>query len=185
VPVWRSPATRHCPPSTGYFCVTPCAPVAPTTAPGLEALQRVVNRLSVNGVDQVVEALLQAAGPIDPRTDANTIIISMAPEAYRLGAAWWSFRGQHERALRLAGRAVELYRPIRDRFPTRVAITLAEQAEYAFRWQPRKAQAALELVDTAIAELPNIQGSTAPQSRASAARGSGPLPDCDGARCHG
>jgi O-antigen ligase/tetratricopeptide (TPR) repeat protein len=130
---------------------------SPNDRAWLEALQRVVNRLSVNGVDQVVEALLQAAGPIDPRTDANTIIISMAPEAYRLGAAWWSFRGQHERALRLAGRAVELYRPIRDRFPTRVAITLAEQAEYAFRWQPRKAQAALELVDTAIAELPNIQ----------------------------
>lgn len=129
----------------------------PKDATWLNALQGVVQRLSVPVFDQVVEALLKAAGPIDPQTDANAIVISMAPEAFRLGAAWWSFRGDHERALRLAGRAADLYRPIQDRFPTRVAVALSEQAEYMFRWQPAQPQAAIELITTAIEALPHIQ----------------------------
>lgn len=123
----------------------------------LAGLQRVVKRYPVPLIDQIIKSLLESAGPIDPLTDDNVIIISMAPEAYRLGAAWWSFRGQHQRALKLASRAADLYQPIQDRFPTRLSVTFSEQAEYAFRLQPTAPQMALQLIGNAVRALPDIQ----------------------------
>jgi tetratricopeptide (TPR) repeat protein len=104
-----------------------------------------------------IERQLSAISPLTPGTDTDTLVRSMAPEAYRLAAAWQMLRGRHEEAVRLAGEALALYAPMRSRFPTMSAHTLAEMAEYEFRGDPRRAGEAAGRLEEAIRSLPEIQ----------------------------
>lgn len=111
----------------------------------------------VPGFDSVLGDFLAAAGPITPQTDVDAIVASMAPEAYRLAAAWYGLREDHERAAALAGRAVELYGPLRPRFPALQATALSEQADYVLRSAEGGPEPAVALLRQALASLPVIQ----------------------------
>ncbi|MBN2445155.1 MAG: O-antigen ligase family protein [Phycisphaerae bacterium] len=126
----------------------------PTDAVWLSALRDVARE---RGFEHVLNQMLQAAGPIDPKTDVDAIVASMAPEAYRLSAAWRSLRGDNRTAAEQAARAARLYLPLRARFPELYSRTLSEQAAYEFLDDPGKASAAVELMDRALAALPVIQ----------------------------
>lgn len=98
-----------------------------------------------------------AAGPITPKTDLDAIIASMAPETYRLVAAWHALRGEFDQSATFAERAVQLYAPLRTRFPTSYSEALAEQARYLFRASTDDAARCVELLRQALAALPVIQ----------------------------
>lgn len=107
--------------------------------------------------DEIISAMRAAAGPYDPATDADMLVISRAPEIYRLSAAWKALRGDWQGAYEDAGTASELYRPLRARFPELYSVSLAEQAEYAGELWPDDPTRAIELLRTALAALPVIQ----------------------------
>ncbi len=109
------------------------------------------------GFEAALTRVVQAAGPIDPRTSVDAIVASMAPEAYRLSAAWRSLRGEHAVAAEQAARAAALYEPLHARFPTLRSVALSEQAECLFRASPRETTPAAALVRQAYDALPNIQ----------------------------
>jgi O-antigen ligase/tetratricopeptide (TPR) repeat protein len=107
--------------------------------------------------EQTLTAMVRAVGPYDARTDLDTLILSRAPEMYRLSAAWQALHGAYERAASDAGRAAELYQPMRPRFPELYSVALAEQAEYAFQARPDEPRRAVALLREAIHALPAIQ----------------------------
>ncbi len=107
--------------------------------------------------EHVLAEFVAAAGPITPETDLDALIASLAPETYRLAAAWAALQGQFGTAAAYAARAAELYWPMRPRFPKLYSVALAEQAEYAFRGTPEDAGPAITLLRTAIDALPKIQ----------------------------
>lgn len=120
--------------------------------------QRAFERCAgVAGFPAELNGLLARANPIDPRTGVDALVVSMAPEAFRLAAAYHALRGEFGEATRFASRAAELYAPMKPRFPELRAVGLLEQAEYEFRGAERGCGAAVELADRAIAELPTIQ----------------------------
>ncbi|MCG3127912.1 MAG: hypothetical protein CHACPFDD_02785 [Phycisphaerae bacterium] len=120
--------------------------------------QRAFERCAAEaGFPAVLNGLLAQANPIDPRTGIDALVISLAPEAFRLAAAYHATRGEYAEAARFAARAAELYAPLKARFPELRAAGLLEQAEYEFRGAARGCGAAVELAERAIAELPRIQ----------------------------
>lgn len=108
------------------------------------------------GFAEVLADFLVVAGPITPQTDVDAIVASMAPEAYRLAAAWHGWRGDYAQAAALAARAARLYEPLRARFPALQATALSEQADYLLR-DDDGAEPAVALLRQAIATLPVIQ----------------------------
>ncbi len=120
-------------------------------------LQSLAELGRVPAFESVLAQFVAAAGPITPETDLDALILSMAPEAYRLAAAWAALQGQFGTAAAHAARAAELYWPMRPRFPKLYSVARAEQAEYAFRGTPEDAGPAIALLRTAIDALPKIQ----------------------------
>jgi hypothetical protein len=109
------------------------------------------------GFEAKLEEFLRAAKPFNPQTDLNSLVTSMAPEIYRLSAAYRYARGDFAGAERDAARAAELYEPMRPRFPKLFSVALAFQAEYAFLSTPADPSRAAGLVQRAIDALPHIQ----------------------------
>lgn len=107
--------------------------------------------------EQTLADLRQSVGPYGPQTDLDALVLSLAPEMYRLSAAWQALQGNYEAAAADAARAAELYQPMRPRFPQLYSVALAEQAEYTFQTQPGQPQRAATLVRRAIDALPRIQ----------------------------
>lgn len=98
-----------------------------------------------------------AVGPIDPRTDADAILLSFAPEAYRLFALDAARRGEIDAAVTATQRAVDLYAAVKTRFPLLASTALAEQADYELLRTPPDFNAATERLRNAIDVLPMIQ----------------------------
>ena len=119
-----------------------------------EALQR---RANDPDFERSMQAMVRAVGPYDPQTNLDTLILSRAPEMYRLSAQWKALRGQHAEAAADAARAVLLYRPMRPRFPELYSVALAEQAKYASLANRDQPHAAIALAREAIRSLPTIQ----------------------------
>ena len=109
------------------------------------------------GFEQTLDDMRQSVGPYGPQTDLDALILSLAPEMYRLSAAWRALRGDYETAAADAALAAELYQPMRPRFPQLRSVALAEQAEYSFQAQPDQPQRAIALMVQAIDALPTIQ----------------------------
>lgn len=119
---------------------------------GLHALVR------APGFEDVVSGMLAEAEPLDARSDLDALVLSMAPESYRLAAAVAALRQDYESAAGHSKRAAELYQPMIPRLPELHSIALGEQAEYTLRADPRRAATALDLIRDAIARLPVISG---------------------------
>jgi O-antigen ligase len=133
------------------------------------------------GFEATLADRLAAAGPISPSTDLDALIASLAPETYRLLAAWHAQRGEFAPAAAANAHAAELYYPLRARFPELYSVALAEQADYLLRAaaahgspadgtasapagpasEPERQRAgipsAIDLLQQAIAALPQIQ----------------------------
>ena len=109
------------------------------------------------GFDETLGRFLAVAGPITAETDLDALIVSLAPEAHRLAAAWHGLQGDYDAAARQTGRAAELYEPMRIRFPKLRSMALAEQADYTFRGQPRNPAPAIVLLRAALDALPEVQ----------------------------
>ncbi|MGD8451417.1 MAG: O-antigen ligase family protein [Phycisphaerae bacterium] len=108
--------------------------------------------------NHVLDDFLNAAGPISPETDLDSLIASGAPEVYRLKAYVEAAAGNYEEARRYAARAALLYEPMRQRFPTLHSFALAEEADFTLREAPyERADEAAELLRLAIKRLPVIQ----------------------------
>jgi O-antigen ligase len=107
--------------------------------------------------EQTLKAMCQSVGPYDARTDLDALILSLAPEMYRLAAAWKASQGDYAGAAGDAAEAAALYEPMRPRFPQLHSVALAEQAEYVFQAQPDQPQPAVALLREAIDALPAIQ----------------------------
>ncbi len=118
----------------------------------LDVLTRVAQE---PGFEPLLARFVNAAGPITPETDLDAIIASLAPETFRLAAAWHALRGEYDTAVAQSGRAAELYRPLRARFPGLESVALAEQAAYVLKADD--ADRAVEVLGQAIAALPGIQ----------------------------
>lgn len=107
--------------------------------------------------EEILYALRQSVGPYDPQTDLDALILSGAPEMYRLSAAWKALQGDYEGAAADADQAAQLYQPMRPRFPELYSVALAEQAEYSLQaWRDRP-EKAVALLREAIDALPGIQ----------------------------
>ncbi len=111
----------------------------------------------VPGFDATVAEFLAAAGPVTPQTDLDALVASMAPEMFRLAAATRALRGAFAEAVALVRRAVELYAPLRPRFPELYSTALAEQARYTLHDDAEAGAVAVALLEDAIAALPRIQ----------------------------
>jgi hypothetical protein len=125
--------------------------------PGREWYEALAALRTLDGFETAVADLQAGVGPINPQTDVDTILLSMAPESLRLGAALEGAGGSFAAAAPLAARAAELYLPLRPRFPELYSVALAEAAEYAFRSDPRNPAEPLRLIELALAALPAIQ----------------------------
>ena len=109
------------------------------------------------GFEPTLAQLMAAVGPFTPETELDSLIASMAPESYRLVAAWHALRGEYDVAAAAAGRAAELYEPMRARFPRLRSVAQAEQAGYLFRASVANVPNAIALLRAAITGLPVIQ----------------------------
>ena len=109
------------------------------------------------GFEPALEAFVRDAGPFNSQTDLNSLVTSMAPEMYRLSAAYKYACGDFAGAESDAAWAAELYEPMRPRFPELFSVALAYQAEYAFLSTPGDPSRAIGLVQRAIDALPHIQ----------------------------
>lgn len=104
-----------------------------------------------------LNAMVLAATPYTPESDAGALIWSGAPEIFRLRGIWLHNEGRSIEAVADAEHAVELYRPLKSRFPTLPSVALAEQAEYTFFAYPREPARAIALAREALDLLPRIQ----------------------------
>jgi len=120
----------------------------------LDALRKLAGK---PGFEPTLEAFVRAARPFDPQTDLNSLVASMAPEIYRLSAAYKYACGDFAGAQSDAEQAADLYEPMRPRFPRLFSVALAYQAEYAFLSTPGDPSRAIGLVQRAIDALPHIQ----------------------------
>lgn len=107
--------------------------------------------------ERALANLLAAVGPLTPETDRDTLMLSAAPEAFRLAAAYQAGRGQYDTAIAGAARAAALYEPLRSRIPERVSVALAEQADYVLRRSLADTPEAVRLLELALSKLPAIQ----------------------------
>jgi len=111
----------------------------------------------VPGFEKTLAIFIAAARPISPETDLDALVASMAPEAYRLAAAWYAIGRDVEQAATHAAHAAQLYRPMRTRFPKLYSVALGEEAAYRFQGSPTEPQRPIELLHEAIDALPVIQ----------------------------
>ena len=111
----------------------------------------------VADIEPTLTAMKQSVGPFDPQTDVDTLILSRAPEMYRLCALWAVRHGQLAAAADDARHAAELYEPMRPRYPELYSVARAEQAEFTFQAQPDQPAVAVELAEEALDALPRIQ----------------------------
>jgi O-antigen ligase len=107
--------------------------------------------------EPTLAAFVQSVGPYDPRTDLDVLILSRAPEIYRLQAFRLAERGHYSAAAAAAARAARLYKPMQARLPELYSVALAEQAEYVLLDQPGHPERAVELAEQALNSLPAIQ----------------------------
>lgn len=107
--------------------------------------------------ESTLDALVQAAEPYTPQSDAGALILRAAPEVFRLRGIWLRMSGQPALAARDAARAAGLYRPLRSRLPTLTSVALSEQAKSLFEAFPFQPQQAIDLEREAIELLPRIQ----------------------------
>ena len=107
--------------------------------------------------DAILDGVVAAVRPFTPETDLDALILSGAPESYRLRALWRQRNGDFAGAIEDASEAVRLYRPMRPRFPELLSVALAEKAEYVFRDDPKHLDTTLGLAREALAELPRVQ----------------------------
>jgi len=105
----------------------------------------------------VLDGLVRTARPYTPQTDIDALVISGAPETYRLRAYWHDANGRCAEAAADAERAARLLEPLRPRFPKLLSVALAEQAEFTFRATPDDPQEAIRLAREAITRYPRIQ----------------------------
>ncbi|MBL8878099.1 MAG: O-antigen ligase family protein [Phycisphaerales bacterium] len=112
---------------------------------------------SLAGFDDDLARFAHAVGPIDPRTDADSILLSFAPEAYRLFAMRAARRGEISAALAATQRSIDLYTAVQARFPLLASVALAELADYALLQSPADTTAAASNLRRAIELLPAIQ----------------------------
>ena len=118
------------------------------------ALQRIAD---VPQFDVILAAMRAVAGPYDPATDVDTLVISRAPEIYRFCAAWKALKQDWQGAVEDAGAAAALYQPLRSRFPELYSVSLAEQADYAAKANPEDTERPIVLLRAALEALPTIQ----------------------------
>ncbi|TWT44761.1 O-Antigen ligase [Phycisphaerae bacterium RAS1] len=109
------------------------------------------------GFQQTLESMMDYAAPIDPQSEPNAIVTSMAPEMHRVAAAFAGLRGDYVSAASAAARAAALYDKLRVRFPLLYSIARGEQADYLLEGDWRQADRAAETLESAIAALPKIQ----------------------------
>jgi O-antigen ligase len=109
------------------------------------------------GFEPLLARFVNAAGPITPETGLDAIIASLAPETFRLSAAWQALRGDYGTAVSQSVRAAELYRPLHARFPELESRALGEAAEYELGGSVDDADRAAELLVQATVALPVIQ----------------------------
>ena len=109
------------------------------------------------GFAELLRQFVAVVGPIDPQTDLDTLIASRAPEVYRVAAHFEALRGDFDAARANVERAIALYGPMRERFPTHLSHALFEQAEFILRGTPDEADAAAEVLRQALDRLPVIQ----------------------------
>lgn len=129
-----------------------------------EALQ--AGSQTLRDFPQTLAALLQAVGPYTPQTDLDTLILSGAPEMYRLCAAWQAQQGAYASAAAYAARAALLYWPMRPRFPELYSVALSEQAEYLAAADPAQLPQAATLLREALAALPQARTQSARRAAA-------------------
>jgi hypothetical protein len=106
--------------------------------------------------DEALHGFRGHVATVSPQTNLDSLILSMAPETYRLAAAAQRLRGDFAAAADEAARAVPLAQPMRTRFPKLYSVALAEQAEYLLLAEPRQAERCLPLLRDALAALPVI-----------------------------
>lgn len=122
--------------------------------------------MSQPGASAALPNLLAAAGPFDPQTQIDSLVLSMAPETLRLVSAWQlelersgqaGGESQSGDACELLERAVRLYAPLRTRFPELRSVALAEEADCCYRRNAAAAMQSITLLKEALAALPVIQ----------------------------
>lgn len=106
---------------------------------------------------ETVDAFVAVAGPYGPSSELDALILSGAPEVYRLRAAIRAGDGDYHGAIEDVARALELYKSMRTRFPNLPMVALGEEAEYSFALDPTKPDAAIDLVKRALEAAPPIQ----------------------------
>lgn len=111
----------------------------------------------VPGAEATLGGLLASVQPITPETDLDALVVSMAPETYRLAAAWRALYGDSAGAAKLSAGAAALYRAMWSRFPRMYALSLAEQADYATQADPAATKDGVALLRQALQSLPVIQ----------------------------
>lgn len=109
------------------------------------------------GFAEVMNAILQSVGPYTPQTDVDNLMLTHAPEMYRLSAVWKATHGDFGGAASDAEQASGLYAPLRTRMPNAVSVALAEEAAYLLQSAPDAAARAGEVAERAIRDLPPIQ----------------------------
>lgn len=118
---------------------------------------RLAEVAAIPGFATAIDRQLQSASPLTPESDLDLLVGRMIPETYRLAAAWEAQRRNWSSALDLSRTAVEMYQPMRVRFPTMASHALAELAEYQFLSDPGRAAEAVATLRESIAQLPEIQ----------------------------
>ncbi|MCA9244675.1 MAG: O-antigen ligase family protein [Phycisphaerales bacterium] len=114
-----------------------------------------------------LEGLRREALPINPQSDADTILGHLAPEIYRLQAAFLAIRGDfHDAAHATLPASALYYVPlVSSRFPTLFSVTKLEEAEYRYRSGLKNAIYAADASLQAISRLPDIQKQKADTQR--------------------
>jgi len=118
-----------------------------------DALRRGAQRA---GFEPTLVRLLLAVGPYNPESNLDSLVISMAPEMWRLSAIWHARHFNFAPAINGAARAAELYQPMRRRFPELYSVALAERADYVFGAAPETPELAVSLLQEALAALPRV-----------------------------
>ncbi len=120
----------------------------------LNALQQISNH------PQFAETLAGLTATVTPYTTESrrdALMISAAPEMFRLRGIWRHNQGDSAGAAGDAAHAADLYQPLRSRVPTLESVALSEQAEYEFSADNADAARAIETARRALERLPQIQ----------------------------
>ncbi len=106
--------------------------------------------------ESVLYGMVAAAAPYGPQSEANSLMISGAPEIHRVRARWRAAHGEFLDAADDARQAAAMYDALRRRLPGMRSIALSEQAEYQFAADPSAPEESITLMKTALDALPAI-----------------------------